>query len=122
MEALPQIITTIITGITEALPDILAAGTSILTSLISGIGEAIPTLIAKMPEVISAITSALGEIDWIQLGLDLIQGLVDGLTAAVSSLIESIKGVFTGIWDAIKGVFGINSPVHGGERSGRIYP
>ena len=110
VEALPQIITTIITGITEALPDILAAGTSILTSLISGIGEAIPTLIAKMPEVISAITSALGEIDWIQLGLDLIQGLVDGLTAAVSSLIESIKGVFTGIWDAIKGVFGINSP------------
>ena len=110
VEALPQVITAILDAITTALPDVLAAGTGILTSLISGIGEAIPTLIAKMPEVISAITSALGEIDWIQLGLDLIQGLVDGLTAAVSSLIESIKGVFTGIWDAIKGVFGINSP------------
>ena len=109
-EAMPQIITTIITAITDALPDILAQGTSILTNIITGIGNAIPTLIAKMPEVLSAITAELGEIYWATLVLNLIQGLVEGLSAAVASLLESIKSVFVSIWDAIKGVFGINSP------------
>ena len=66
--------------------------------------------LAPLPEVIAAITGALGEIDWLTLGTNLIQGLVDGLSAAVAALLESIKGIFSSIWDAVKEVFGINSP------------
>lgn len=117
-EKLPEVITTITTAISDALPDILASGTSILTNLIAGIGEAIPTLITKMPEVIAAITGELGEIDWLELGKNLIQGLINGLETAVTELLESIKGVFSGIWDAIKEVFGINSPSTVAEEAG----
>lgn len=109
-EKIPEIITTIVDTLTTSLPDILAQGTAILTNLISGITGAIPDLIAALPGVIGAITGALKEVDWLQLGTDLLQGLVNGLQTAASSLLESIKAVFSGIWQAILGVFGIASP------------
>jgi hypothetical protein len=51
----------------------------------------------------------LAAVDWIGLGLNLIQGLVGGLESAVGSLLDAIKNVFVGIWNAILGVFGIAS-------------
>lgn len=52
----------------------------------------------------------LAAVDWAGLGLNLIQGLVNGLGGAVDSLLESITGVFKRIWNAILDVFGIASP------------
>ncbi len=104
------IITTIIDGITALLPDLIPLAINMLVSLALALVEAIPSLVEKLPEICTAIFDGLSKVDWIQLGLDLINGLINGLTSAVSSLLEAIKNVFVGIWNAILGVFGIASP------------
>lgn len=110
LEGATQIITGIIDGITSLLPDLIPLAINMMVQLALALVDAIPKIVEKLPEIVSAIVEGLKNVDWIQLGLDMINGLYNGLSAAVTSLIESIKGVFASIWSAILGVFGIASP------------
>lgn len=109
-EAAIAIITGLIDGVTEKLPDLIPLAVEMMVKLAVALVEAIPELVSRLPEIVNAIIEGLKNVDWAQLGLDMITGLYNGLKNAVTSLIESIKSVFTSIWDAIKGVFGISSP------------
>lgn len=104
------IITTIIDGITALLPDLIPLAINMMVALAVALVNAIPEIAARLPEIVDAIFDGLAKVNWIQLGIDLINGLINGLTSAVSSLLEGIKNVFVGIWNAILGVFGIASP------------
>ena len=86
------------------------------TALVENAGQ----LLAKGPEIMAQLIQGLKDVDWAQLGLDLIQGLVNGLSSAVNSLLETIKGIFTGIWDAVKGVLGIHSPSTLAAEAGKL--
>ena len=65
-------------------------------------------LIANWEEVTEAVGGFFSAIK--DVGMDLINGLIDGIKAAASGIWNGIKSVFTGIIDAIKGFFGIHSP------------
>jgi len=65
-------------------------------------------LIANWEEVTEAVGGFFSAIK--DVGINLINGLVDGITSAASGIWNGIKSVFTGIVDAIKGFFGIHSP------------
>ena len=65
-------------------------------------------LIANWEEVTEAVGGFFSAIK--DVGMDLINGLVDGIKAAASGIWNGIKSVFTGIIDAVKGFFGIHSP------------
>lgn len=110
LEAGPKIIAGIIDTLTTSLPDILAKGGEILKNLISGIVGAIPDLIAALPAVVDSIKDTITGMDCVQMGKDLLLGLVNGLETAAKSLLERIKAVFSGIWQSILDVFGIASP------------
>jgi hypothetical protein len=48
--------------------------------------------------------------DWKQLGLDVVNGIVNGLSAAGQSIVDTIMSFVQSAWDAVKRFFGISSP------------
>lgn len=105
-----KIMTGLIDAITALLPDLIPLAVDLIVKLAVALVDALPKLIEKMPEIWAAIIEGFKGIDWVGLASDMIQGLSDGLSAAVESYIAAIKETFGKIWDAIKGVFGIASP------------
>ena len=65
-------------------------------------------LIANWEEVTEAVGGFFSAIK--DVGMDLINGLVDGIKAAGDGIWDGIKSVFTGIIDAVKGIFESRSP------------
>lgn len=53
---------------------------------------------------------AFKEQDWGALGKNILEGILSGLTAAVTFVVEPISRVFRGIWDGFCALFGIHSP------------
>jgi len=112
MEALPQLIITIINFITENLPEIIAMGIELTVQLAAGLIQAIPQLTAKLPEIISAIVTGLSETvsSVFDIGKNIVSGLWDGIKSMDNWLTESVGGFFGGIIDGAKNLLGIHSP------------
>lgn len=110
VKAVVQIILKFITTITENLPKIIESGITILLKLIVGLLQAIPQLIAAIPQIIMAIVEAFGSFDWGSIGMNILEGIKNGILGAVSAVVEAAKSAGRAIWDAITGFFSINSP------------
>ncbi|NLV59192.1 MAG: hypothetical protein GXY67_10560 [Clostridiales bacterium] len=109
-ESCLSIVTGIVDGITANLPELITMAATLIVEFATALVGAIPDLAARLPEIVQAIWDGLAAVDWLTLGTNLIQGLVDGLGSAVSALLSSITTIFGNIWQAILGVFGIASP------------
>lgn len=110
LDAAISVITGLVDGLTDNLDKLIPIAIEMIVKLAVGLVEGIPKIIEKLPEIVAAIWDGLKNVDWGGLGLELIQGLVNGLGGAVSTLLSSIEDIFSGIWKAILGVFGIASP------------
>jgi hypothetical protein len=104
--ALPQLITAAITlvvqlvaGLIRMLPELIKAGITLVVSLIKGLVEAIPQIIAALPQIIDAIVSGFAEVDWLSLGAEIIQGIIDGFFSMVGAVGDAIGSVVGGILD-----------------------
>lgn len=102
----------LIDGLTSEgnLAELVTSAVTMIGRLAAALVENAGELLARAPEILAQLWEGLRNVDWAQLGLDLITGLYNGLKSAVSGLLESIKGIFVDIWHAILGVFGIHSP------------
>ena len=92
-QALPQILPVIVQVITDNLPMIIEAGFQILIALITGIIQAIPQLIAALPEIFSAIGSTFAA-NWPAMkeaGMQLLTMLVEGIGNALGTAITFIQ-------------------------------
>lgn len=117
LEALPHLIEgiltliiTIVETIVENLPEIISMGLEIVGSLIAGILEAIPSIIAAIPKLIFAIIDTIFSTNWLQVGIDIIKGIGQGLVDGVKAIGSKIGDACKSIWKTVKGWFGINSP------------
>lgn len=108
--ALPQIITSTVNTIVANLPKIIQTGIELLGALISGIIQAIPSLIAALPQVFSAIINAFKGVDWAELGKNIIEGIIQGIKNAASSLMGVLQDMASQALDAVKDKLGIKSP------------
>lgn len=97
VSAIPKIISSIVITIGQNLPTILQTGIELLIMLINGILQAIPDLIASLPEVISTIQDAFAETNWLQVGKDLLNSIIDGIKSVLSNLWSTIKDIANGI-------------------------
>lgn len=104
--ALIQIVGTI----ASHLPEILQKGIELLGELAAGIIQAIPALVGKIPEVFTAIKGKFLEFDWIQIGIDIVKGIANGLKNSLGIIIDAAKSVGTAALDGLKGLLGIHSP------------
>jgi len=91
-----QIIISLIQGIIANLGNIAQAAVEIVLSLITGLLQAIPQLAAAVPELVWAIIEAIMETDWLQVGIDIITGIIKGILNTGKSLWNAIKSLVTG--------------------------
>lgn len=98
MEDLPEIadnmgvvVAGIIEAILENLPALLEAGAEIIATIGLGMLEAVPKLLMIMPTIHARIGKALRELDWLQIGKDMILGIGRGITAGIGGLVTRVK-------------------------------
>ena len=110
IEALPEIISSIVNTLIENLPQIIETGIELIGALIAGLIKAIPKLIAAVPQIIKAIWQTIMKTDWLGLGGNIIKGIISGVKAAASQLINVFKDLAKDALNAVKDFFGIHSP------------
>lgn len=90
-----QLIITFIQGIISNLGNIAQAAVQIVTALAVGLIGAVPTLIAAIPQLIEGIVDTIFSTDWLQVGADMIAGIADGFMSGFTSLVDSVKGLWS---------------------------
>lgn len=97
--AIPQIITAITTSLATAGPQLLQSGVQLLQQLATGIQNGLPQLAAVLPQIISNcidfITKNLPQI--MQQGVQIINSLVNGILNAIPELAANLPQVITAI-------------------------
>ena len=109
-QSVAEIIINFVATVVQNLPQIIESGLNLLASFIRGIGDGFPDLVAKTGEIISMIWDAVTSIDWPQLGIDIVSGLINGLGSMGGALRDAATNIARSALDAIKSFFGIASP------------
>lgn len=125
--ALPQLITAaidlvlqLVTGLLTMLPKLIEAGIQLVVSIITGLVEAIPQILKMMPEIVKAIWEGLAGVDWLDLGIQIVQGIIDGLLSMVGAVGDAIGDIASSAWDSFTSFWDIHSPsrrMYGGGRN-----
>lgn len=108
--AAAQAILSMVKGLIQNFPQILSAGFDMIVNLIKGIGNALPDIIAAAGEIAGMLWDTILETDWLQLGKDIISGLINGIGAMAGALWDAAVNIARSALDAIKSFFGIASP------------
>lgn len=114
---LPQIVSsvgtligTFLATIVSHLPEILTKGVEIVLKLATGLIQAIPQLLSSVGDLIKKVIEAFTQVDWGSVGVNLIEGIKDGVMEAASRLWEAVKDVAAQALDGVKDFLGIASP------------
>lgn len=91
-----QLIISLIQGIIANLGNIVQAAVQIVITLAAGLIQAIPQLIAATPQLVGAIIDTILNTNWLDVGIQIIKGLIDGILSTGKSLWSAIKSLFTG--------------------------
>lgn len=106
----PTIIANFISSLIQHLPSIFSTGVQILGELIGGILSAIPSLIAGLGDVVSNMINYIQNIDWLDVGMDIIRGIGNGIGNMGKWLVDKAVSCVKGAFDTVKGWLGIHSP------------
>ena len=104
------VIATLLQAIATHLPEIIAAGFNLVINLVQGIGNASPDIIRAAGDACRTLWDAVKNVDWVQLGKDIINGLINGIGAMGSVLKDAARSIASSALDTIKDFFGIASP------------
>ncbi|WP_443725576.1 phage tail protein, partial [Ruminococcus callidus] len=112
IDAAIQIIEKLVDSLLDGdnLEKLIDAALQIMLKLGTGLIKHIPDLVEKIPEIIDSIWNAITEVDWLELGKNILRGIADGLVEGVSAIWDTVQDVAGQIWDGFKDFFGINSP------------
>lgn len=97
-------------AIINNLPQIIEAGIKLIGALIKGLLNAIPRIVAAIPRIVQSIKNSFSQIDWAEVGRNIILGIANGLKNAGSAIIDAAKQAAKNALDAAKNFLGINSP------------
>lgn len=108
--AIASLIMSLLGEIINHLPEILAKGAEIVGKLAEGLISAIPTILAGIADLLGQAKDAFLNTDWASIGKSIIDGVINGIKNAASSLISSMKNLASDALKAAKEKLGINSP------------
>ena len=102
-EGLGSVIDNLLTKFTEALPQILEIGIQLITTLIEGIAEKLPEVVSTIVDVIPQITGAVMELlpDLLELGIELIVTIIDGVAEMLPELLDQFVEMIPKIIDVL---------------------
>ena len=110
IEKIPVLIEKLVDAIVDNLPKLIEMGIELVVKLAVGLVQAIPKLIEKLPQIFKAIGDGLKNMDWGQIGKDVLNGIISGLTSVGTALWNGIKKLGNNLMNGIKSFFGIHSP------------
>lgn len=110
IDAIIALIPVITDSLTENLPALVKAGMELIVALAQGLPQALPDLIDALPKIISAIIDGFKKVDWLDLGANILKGILNGLVSAVSGIWSVVKDVGSAIIDGFCDFFDIHSP------------
>lgn len=110
IDAIIALIPVITDSLTENLPALVKAGMELIVALAQGLPQALPDLIDALPEIISAIIDGFKDVDWKDLGANILKGILNGLVSAVSGIWSVVQDVSSAIIDGFCDFFDIHSP------------
>ncbi|MBQ9270420.1 MAG: phage tail tape measure protein [Oscillospiraceae bacterium] len=132
VDSAASIITSLVTGLIDMIPDlvigaadlitalagglidnidvIISSGIELIGALLTGLLEALPGLLERLPEMLMSIADAFLNFDWLDLGVQILNGIIDGILSVAGSLGETLVNIGGQAVDAIAGFFGIHSP------------
>lgn len=105
-----NIVTRIAQVIIQNLPLVIEAAIKIMVALITGLARALPQLVRSIPTIVKAIWDGLKSVNWAQLGLEILEGIGQGLLEVGKALWGIIQAAGQGIVNGFKSFFGIHSP------------
>ena len=112
IDAALQIIDSLIDYLLEDdnLQKLITMGLTLVYKIGVGIAKAAWKLLFAVFEIRDTLKQKFEEIDWWELGKQIIVGLIDGLKNGLSMIGDAVKDVGGEIWDGFKDFFGIHSP------------
>lgn len=110
VSAAADVVSKIAKSIGDNLPTILKKGGELIGKLGAGIIEKIPDVVACVPKIFEAVKNAFADTDWISLGKDIINGIIEGVKAMLDELIKAVKSVASKAYETVKSFFQIGSP------------
>lgn len=110
INAIIALIPVITDSLTENLPALVKAGMELIVALAQGLPQALPDLIDALPEIIGAIIDGFKKVDWLDLGANILKGILNGLVSAVSGIWSVVEDVGSAIIDGFCDFFDIHSP------------
>lgn len=103
------VVTNLLTTLASHLPDLLAQGISMIGQLVAGLISMIPDVISAAVDIGREIFNTIGEVDWLSLGKNIIDGIINGIKNAASSLFDALKDLASKALQAAKDALGIAS-------------
>lgn len=91
-----QLIISLIQGIIANLGNIVQAAGEIIGALAGGLIQSVPQIFTAGAQLLDALIETIFTTDWLQVGIDIIKGIIKGLVSAGKSVWEAIKSLFTG--------------------------
>lgn len=110
IDAIIALIPVITDSLTENLPALVKAGMELIVALAKGLPDAIPAIIDALPDIISAIIDGFKDVDWLDLGANILKDILNGLVSAVSGIWSVVQDVGSAIIDGFCDFFDIHSP------------
>lgn len=125
----PEIIATagtliagLIYGLASHAPEIIAMAGKLIVNMASGFVQSLPSIIRAVGQLVSAIISAFTQIDWIQVGRDVISGIINGIGSMARALWDAAVGIASSALNAIRGAFDSHSPSKAAQRIAKTVP
>ena len=106
----PGLIMGLVDIILAHLPQFVASGIQLIANLAVGLANGLPQLMAKIPEIISAVFNAFRQVNWWDIGVQIVSGIIQGLGQMAGALWNAIKEMAASAWKAAKNALGIASP------------
>ena len=116
IEKIPEIIGKLVTALTNptTLEKLITAGIKLLLSVGAGLVKAVPEVLKLIPSIIKNMkdqfVQKIKETDWKQLGKNILNGILEGITKFGNAVKEAAKKLFNEVKNKVKSFFGISSP------------
>lgn len=125
----PQIISTAATLITSFInslannaPQIISTAGQLIAAMASGFVQNAPQIITAVGNLMSAIIDAITNIDWISVGKNIIQGLINGIGSMGKALWDAAQNVASSAINGIMKGLDSRSPSKKAEKAGKTVP
>lgn len=99
-----------ISTIASNFPKLVSSGGAMLLKIIAGFINGITNIPSAVKKAVDSFKSNFRNVDWGELGTNIIKGIVNGITGGIGKLVTAAKSVAKNALDAAKEALGIHSP------------